>query len=85
MELAGRLDVDMAPGTSVFLYGGPVGEPALGPSAFMHRGSARYNPEPPITHHWFDSTHITYGVVTVSLSSAHWQVEGVGLSRARAG
>ncbi|HYV87731.1 MAG TPA: hypothetical protein VFA91_04080, partial [Candidatus Polarisedimenticolia bacterium] len=71
--------------TSVFLYGGPVGEPALGPSAFMHRGSARYNPEPPITHHWFDSTHITYGVVTAGLSSAHGQVEGVGLSRARAG
>jgi len=85
MELAGRLDVDMAPGTSVFLYGGPVGEPALGPSAFMHRGSARYNPEPPITHHWFDSTHITYGVVTAGLSSAHGQVEGVDLSRARAG
>jgi len=75
MELAARLDVDVAPGASLFLYGGPVGEPALGPSAFMHRGSARYNPEPPITHHWFDSTHITYGVVTAGLSSAHWQVE----------
>jgi len=75
MELAARLDVDVAPGASLFLYGGPVGEPALGPSAFMHRGSARYNPEPPFTHHWFDSTHITYGVVTAGLSSAHWQVE----------
>lgn len=76
MELAARLDVDVAPGTSLFLYGGPVGEPALGPSAFMHRRSARYNPEPPISHHWLDSTHITYGVVTAGLASPRWQIEG---------
>jgi len=75
MELAGRIDVDVAPGTSAFLYGGPVGEPALGPSAFMHRASASLNPEAPITHHWFDSTHITYGVVTAGLASRAWQIE----------
>ncbi|MGD9812242.1 MAG: hypothetical protein AB7U35_13080, partial [Sphingobium sp.] len=75
MELAMRVDVDVASGTSVFLYGGPVGEPALGPSAFMHRGSAGNNPEPPISHHWFDSTHITYGVVTTGISSSRWQIE----------
>ena len=76
MELAGRMDFDVASGTSVFLYGGPVGEPALGPSAFMHRASARYNPEAPITHHWFDSTHIAYGVVTAGVSAPTWQIEG---------
>jgi len=75
MELAGRLDVDIAEGTSVFLYGGPVAEPALGPSAFMHRASARFNPEAPITHHWFDSTHITYGVVTAGVAAPSWQLE----------
>jgi len=75
MELAGRIDVNIASGTTAFLYGGPVGEPALGPSAFMHRGSARYNPEPPITHHWFDSTHITYGVVTAGIAAPRWQLE----------
>jgi hypothetical protein len=74
MELAGRVDVNAGNG-SVFLYGGPVGEPALGPSAFMHRGSASYNPEPPITHHWFDSTHITYGVVTLGYAAPKWQLE----------
>ncbi|MGE3692298.1 MAG: hypothetical protein AB7F98_13060, partial [Novosphingobium sp.] len=57
MELAARVDFNLGNG-SMFLYGGPVGEPALGPSAFMHRASAKVNPEPPITHHWFDSTHI---------------------------
>lgn len=76
MELAARLDVAVAPGASLFLYGGAVGEPALGPSAFMMRGSARYNPEPPISHHWFDATHITYGVVTAGLSTPQWQIEG---------
>jgi hypothetical protein len=75
MELAGRVDVNVADGTSVFLYGGPVGEPAIGPSAFMHRASAANNPEPPIAHHWFDSTHITYGVVTAGVSSRRWQLE----------
>ncbi len=75
MELAGRLDLDVAEDTSVFLYGGPVGEPALGPSAFMHRASARYNPEAPITHHWFDSTHIVYGVVTAGVAAPRWQLE----------
>src|SRR5690606_6543974 len=66
MELAARVDVDVAEGATAFLYGGPVGEPALGPPAFMHRASARANPEPPITHHWFDSTHVTFGVVTAA-------------------
>ena len=74
MELAARVDVNAGDGT-VYLYGGPVGEPALGPSAFMHRGSARNNPEAPITHHWFDSTHITYGVVTLGYSAPKWQLE----------
>ena len=38
---------------------------ALGPPAFMHRFSGEDNPEAPISHHWLDSTHITYGVVTL--------------------
>ncbi|MBO9516733.1 MAG: hypothetical protein J7493_01555 [Porphyrobacter sp.] len=75
MELAVRADVDIADGTTAFVYGGPVGEPAIGPAAFMHRASAKLNPEAPITHHWFDSTHITYGVVTAGVASKVWQIE----------
>lgn len=74
MELAGRIDINAGDGR-LFLYGGPVGEPALGPSAFVHRRSSRTNPEPPIAHHWFDSTHITYGVVTAGYSASKWQIE----------
>ena len=51
-------------------------EPALGPPAFMHRGSARLNPEAPISHHFFDSTHVTYGVVTAGVAGKAWQFEG---------
>jgi hypothetical protein len=75
MELAARVDVNVADNASLFLYGGPVGEPALGPSAFMHRGSAKLNPEAPITHHWFDSTHITYGVATAGVATRKLQLE----------
>lgn len=77
MELAARVDFDTSFGT-VFVYGGPVGEPALGPSAFMMRQSARLNPEPPISHHWFDSTHITYGVVTAGIANPKFQFEASG-------
>jgi hypothetical protein len=75
MELAARADIDIAKDTRAFIYVAPVGEPALGPPAFMHRASAKLNPEAPITHHWFDSTHITFGVVTAGIAGKLWQVE----------
>jgi hypothetical protein len=56
--------------------GAPVGEPALGPIAFMHRASAAENPTAPLSHHTFDSTHITMGVLTGSVERGRWQVEG---------
>lgn len=63
MELAGSYS--LSSGTrSVFIYGGLPGEPALGPPAFMHRFSGSNIPVAPITHHWLDSTHIAYGVLT---------------------
>jgi hypothetical protein len=42
-----------------------VGEPALGPTAVMHRASSGENPTAPLSHHWQDSTHITNSVLTV--------------------
>lgn len=50
---------------SAYLYLGYPGEPALGPPAFMHRLSAMDNPDAPLSHHWQDSTHVTFGVVTL--------------------
>ena len=63
-------------GYSLTLAGAPVGEPALGPVAFMHRASAFENPTAPLAHHTFDSTHIAMGVLTAGLDEARWQVEG---------
>ena len=63
MELAGTYSVSTG-NRSYFLYGGLPGEPALGPPAFMHRFSGVNIPVAPITHHWLDSTHITFGVLT---------------------
>jgi hypothetical protein len=57
------------------LAGAPVGEPALGPIAFMHRSSAAENPTAPLAHHTFDSTHITNGVLTAGLTRGPWEVE----------
>jgi len=67
MELAATYSYQFAKASSVYLYAGLPGDPALGPSAFMHRASGLDNPEAPITHHWLDSTHITYGVLTAGV------------------
>jgi hypothetical protein len=61
--------------SSVFIYGGLPGEPAFGPPAFMHRMAAMDSPEAPITHHWFDSTHITFGVITAGVTHGDWKLE----------
>ena len=75
MELAATYDRPLSGNVRLQLYGGPVGEPALGPTAFPHRTSAMSNPLAPITHHWFDATHITYGVVTAGVYGARWKGE----------
>ncbi len=49
----------------VWIQVAPVGEPALGPVAFMHRASSGENPTAPLGHHWEDSTHIAFEVVTL--------------------
>lgn len=64
MELATTYSMPLSPDSSVFIYFGIPGEPALGPTTFMHRFSGEIIPDAPITHHWLDSTHITYGVIT---------------------
>jgi len=65
----------LARGYSLTLAGAPVGEPALGPVAFMHRSSAFENPTAPLGHHTFDSTHIAMGVITAGIDRGPWQVE----------
>ena len=67
MELSASVSRKIGGKSSLFLYGGLPGEPAFGPPAFMHRESIMDSPEAPITHHWLDSTHISFGVVTAGI------------------
>lgn len=53
-----------------------VGEPTLGPTAFMHRASSEGNPTAPLSHHTVDSTHITHGVVAAGITHKYVTVEG---------
>lgn len=76
MELAAHYRHPIGGGLSVDVYGGPVAEPALGPAAFPHRPSAMPNPLAPLGHHWFDSTHISMGVVTAGVSNRYARLEG---------
>ena len=79
-DLFSELSVSYAQALSkkadVFLYLGYPGEPALGPVAFMHRPSALSNPDAPITHHWVDATHITFGVATLGVRYGDLKLEG---------
>lgn len=75
MELSASYSKRLTPTASAFLYAGLPGEPAFGPPAFMHRQSIMDSPEPPISHHWLDSTHITFGVVTAGLVLDDWKLE----------
>ena len=76
MQLAAIWRMPVTTSTGVTFAGGPVGEPALGPVAFMHRASAADNPTAPLGHHTFDSTHIAFGVVTAAVDHGPWVVEG---------
>jgi len=75
MELSASYAHKLSDRDSVFLYAGLPGEPAFGPPAFMHRLSIMDSPEAPISHHWLDSTHITFGVLTAGYVHGDWKVE----------
>lgn len=65
---------------SGFVRAGWPGENGFGPQVFMHRPSGENFPTAPITHHWFDSGHITMGVVTAGLAKGPFQLEVSGFT-----
>jgi hypothetical protein len=75
MELSASYTHRFSDQDSVFVYAGLPGEPAFGPPAFMHRLSTMDSPEAPISHHWFDSTHITFGVLTGGWVHNNFKIE----------
>ena len=80
MEAAGTYTTNLAAERSVFIYGGIAGEPALGPPVFMDRLSGIDNPIAPLSHHWLDSTHVTYGVLTAGYVWDRFKIEASGFN-----
>jgi hypothetical protein len=75
MEITGRYDFRLSERAGFFIYGGPIGEPALGPTAFPHRASASENPFAPLAHHQQDSTHVSDSVITLGFVHGLVQLE----------
>jgi hypothetical protein len=78
MELAALYDWHVAEKTLLSLYLAPVGDPALGPTAYPHRASASEDPLAALGHHQEDSTHISDDVITVGLASGIYRLEASG-------
>jgi hypothetical protein len=75
MELAALYDVPVSNVVAVEAYAAAVGEPALGPVAFPHRPSAQSDPFAPLSHHWQDATHISFGVATAGIYTQDVKLE----------
>jgi hypothetical protein len=76
MELAVFYTQGIGDALALQLYVAPAGEPALGPVAFPHRYSASADPFATLSHHWQDSTHISFGVVTLGVITKWAKLEG---------
>jgi len=78
MEMAALYDWKVSKNTTVSFAGSPVGDPALGPTAFPHRMSASEDPIAPLGHHLQDSTHIASDVVTLGVAHRWARFEASG-------
>jgi hypothetical protein len=77
-ELAAVYDWKLGEQTLFSLYGGIIGDPAMGPESYPHRSSAAENPMAPLGHHLQDSTHIGSDVFTVGLTHKMLRIEASG-------
>jgi hypothetical protein len=78
MEIAALYDLHLGAKGLLSFYVAPVGDPAIGPTAYPHRASAAENPVGTLGHHQEDSTHIAYDVATVGLTYGIARVEASG-------
>jgi hypothetical protein len=78
MELAALYDWRLGRKTLLSFYAAPVGDPAVGPTAYPHRASASEDPVGALGHHQEDSTHIADDVVTAGLTYGIARLEASG-------
>jgi hypothetical protein len=64
MELGALYDIRLGKQALFSLYAAPIGDPAIGPTAYPHRLSASEDPIAALGHHQEDSTHIAFNVFT---------------------
>ena len=75
MEVAALYDLPVRKSFLLSLYAAPVGDPAIGPTAYPHRQSASEDPIAALGHHQQDSTHIAFNVVTGGVTYKWARVE----------
>ena len=68
MELAALYDWKLGERSLLSVYAAPVGDPAIGPTAYPHRMSASEDPIAALGHHQQDSTHIAFNVLTAGFT-----------------
>lgn len=78
MELAALYDLKIGEQSLLSFYFAPVGDPAMGPTAYPHRASASENPIAPLGHHLEDSTHIADDVITAGFTYKRARIEASG-------
>lgn len=78
MEIAVLYDFKLEEKSLFSFYFAPVGDPAVGPTAYPHRASASENPVAALGHHQEDSTHIADDVATVGFTYGVARMEASG-------
>ncbi len=78
MELAALYDLHTSEHILLSLYAAPIGDPAIGPTAYPHRESASEDPIAALGHHQEDSTHIAFNVFTTGLTYRWARIEASG-------
>lgn len=78
MELAALYDRRLGERSLFSFYIAPVGDPAIGPTAYPHRASAMEDPVGTLGHHQQDSTHIAADVMTGAFTQGIARVEVSG-------
>ena len=78
MELSAQYAHPVGEKGLVNIYYAPVGDVALGPTAFPHRASAMELPQATLAHHWQDTTHIANNLVTAGFQYSKVRLEASG-------
>jgi hypothetical protein len=78
MELAALYDLRLTEHSILSFYAAPVGDPAIGPTAYPHRFSASEDPLAALGHHQEDSTHIAFNVFTAGVAYKGLRLEASG-------